>query len=89
MSISSPVPMVEAAIASLPSAPPTSVRPEARAISITAVPRCSRHSALDRVAQRAGDGRRAVGAAERLERALAAVGDGQLDAVVAELPSNT
>ena len=41
----------------------------------------------DRIAERAGDGRRAVGAAEHLERALAAVGDGQLDAVVAELPA--
>ncbi len=46
MSISSPVPIVEAAIASLFSAPPTSVRPEALAISMTAVPRDIRHSAI-------------------------------------------
>ena len=45
MSISSPVPMVDAAIASFFAAPPTSVSPEARAISMTAVPRFSRHSA--------------------------------------------
>ena len=61
MSISSPVPMVDAAIASLFAAPPTNVSPDARAISITAVPRCSRHSALHRIAERAGDRRRSVG----------------------------
>ncbi len=44
-SMSSPVPVVEAAMASLPAAPPTNVSPEARAISMTAVPRWSRHSA--------------------------------------------
>ena len=86
-SISSPVPVVVAAIGSLPSAPPASVSPHARAISMTAVPRCIRHSGLDRVAERAGDGRRAVGAAERVERAFAAVGERQLVAVVAELPA--
>ena len=46
MSINSPVPMVDAAIASFSAGPPTSVSPEARAISITAVPRCMRHSAF-------------------------------------------
>src|SRR4051812_6158381 len=46
MSISSPVPIVDAAIASLLTAPPTNVRPDALAISITAVPRNIRHSAL-------------------------------------------
>ena len=43
--ISSPVPWVAAAIGSLPSGPPTRSSPEARAISITATPRDSRHSA--------------------------------------------
>ena len=44
-SISSPVPTVDAAMASFCSRPPTSVRPEARAISMIAVPRWKRHSA--------------------------------------------
>ena len=43
---SSPVPCVDAAMGSLPSGPPTSVRPDARAISMTAVRRVSRHPAL-------------------------------------------
>ena len=87
MSISSPVPMVDAAIASLFAAPPTSVSPDGaghldhRGAAVQ--PPLGPH----RVAERSGDGRRAVGAAERLERAFAAVGDGQLDAVVAELPA--
>ena len=44
-SISSPVPVVVAFSGSLPAAPPTSVSPLARAISMTAVPFDRRHSA--------------------------------------------
>ena len=44
-SISSPVPVVLAAIGSLPSAPPASTRPDASAISITAVRPVIRQSA--------------------------------------------
>jgi hypothetical protein len=44
-SISSPVPRVEAVSGSLPSAPPASSSPLARAISITAVRWCIRHAA--------------------------------------------
>ena len=53
--ISSPVPAVDAATGSLPSGPPTSASPDARAISITAVRPSSRHAACDRLAERAGD----------------------------------
>ena len=86
-SISSPVPVVVAAIASLPSAPPTSVSPEARAISMTAVPRWRRHSACTGSPSGPVTVLVRFGAAERLQRALATVGDRQLDALVAELPA--
>jgi hypothetical protein len=42
---------------------------------------------VDWVAERAGDGGGAVGAAEGVEDALAPVGDRDLDAVVPELPT--
>ena len=60
---SSPVPVVEAPIGSLPSAPPTSARPEARAISTTAV-RPSAPLGPTGSAERTGDRRGAVGPAQ-------------------------
>ena len=52
---------------------------------MTAVRPSSRHARLDRLAERTGDRGGAVGAAERVERALAAVGHRHLVAVPAEL----
>ncbi|CAB4605268.1 unannotated protein [freshwater metagenome] len=45
-SMISPVPVVDAATASFFSLPPASNKPEAQAISMIAVPRCKRQSAL-------------------------------------------
>ena len=61
--MSSPVPWVEAATGSFSAAPPTRVRPDACAISMTAVPRWRRHG-VDGIAERTHDGRRACRAAE-------------------------
>ena len=83
--ISSPVPVVDAATGSLPSAPPTSSRPEAAAISITAVRPSSRHAASTGAPSGPVTVVDAVGAAERVERALAAVGHRDLVAVPAQL----
>ena len=86
-SISSPVPVVVAAIASLPSAPPTSVSPDARRHLDDRHAPVEAPLGLHRVAERTGDGARAVRATECLERAFATVGHRLLDALVTELPA--
>ena len=81
------MPVVVAAIGSLPSAPPASDEP-ARPRHLD-----DRRAAvqpplgLDRVAERTGHDGAAVGPAEHVEQSLAAVGEGDLVAVVAELPA--
>ena len=87
MSISSPVPIVDAAIASLFTAPPTSVRPGGAGHFDHRGAAVHPPLGLHRIAQRTGDDRRPVRSAEGLQRALAAVGYGEFDAVVAELPA--
>src|SRR4051794_14297861 len=78
---SSPVPRLVAPTGSFPSAPPARSSPEARALSITATPSSPmRQGASTGGGQRTGDGGRPVRAAERVEGALAAVGQGQLHA---------
>ena len=52
-----------------------------------AVPRCSRQSASIGVAERTGHDVAAVGPAEHVEQSLPTVGEGDLVAVVAELPA--
>jgi hypothetical protein len=77
VAISSPVPWVVAAIGSFPSGPPTKARPDARAISMTAVRPTNRHDAS--TGSPSGPHHRggAVAAAQHLERALATIGQRQ------------
>ena len=83
-SISSPVPVVLAAIGSLPSAPPASTRPDASAISITAVRPVIRQSASTGSPSGTGHDRVPGRAAEGVEPSLSAVGDRRRIALVAE-----
>ena len=74
LAMSSPVPVVDAASGSLFSAPPSRLKPDAAAISMTAVPPDEAPRRGDRITERAGDEARAIRAAQRIEGALAAVG---------------
>ena len=74
MSINSPVPMVDAAMASLFNAPPTNVRPDALGHLDHGGASIHPPLGLYRITQRPGHDRRAVGSAQCLERALPAVG---------------